>query len=66
MKIKCTVCSALEHFKGDDLIELKNALDGSVAKTDIAAALSMYDFPTSEASVRRHIKAHEGKRGVAK
>lgn len=59
---KCIVCSALEHFKGDDLIELKHALDGAVAKTDIAAALSLYEHPASEASVRRHLKNHKGKK----
>lgn len=62
MSSKCIVCSALEHFKGDDLIELKRALDGAVAKTDIAAALSLYAYPTSEASVRRHLKNHKGKK----
>lgn len=59
---KCIVCSALEHFKGDDLIELKRALDGAVAKTDIAAALSLHGHPASEASVRRHLKNHKGKK----
>lgn len=59
---KCIVCSALEHFTGDDLIELKNALGGTVTKTDIAASLSLYGFPASEASVRRHLKNHKGKR----
>lgn len=59
--MKCIVCSALKHFEGDDLKELKKALDGSVAKTDIAAALSLNGFSTSETSVRRHLKNHKGK-----
>jgi hypothetical protein len=59
---KCIVCTALGKVTGDDLITLKWALDGAVAKTDIAVSLSLNGFPTSEASVRRHLKNHKGKK----
>lgn len=60
MSTQCVVCSALDGFHGDDLIELKKALNGAVAKTDIADGLSLFGYPVSEAGVRRHLKNHRG------